>query len=116
MKKDLGVCWDQMKKLRSNSLCSSCSGINYLYYQDLRGGLSMSNCDAIFGKCQPFFAHLMCLWTPVILNYNILGKMDPKFVYEVNPNRDYNAEYRLRKLMNSWHAYQDPVMRQKSRA
>ena len=73
------ACWNYMKKIRANSVCSTCAGINFKFYQDLKGGLALSDCDALFGICETFIGQLRSIQIPRNVAYNTFKKMDPQY-------------------------------------
>ena len=56
-------CWDYMKLIRSSSLCSTCSGINYKFYHNSKGRFSLDDCSTMLGKCHDFFFFVFTFFT-----------------------------------------------------
>ena len=81
-KNNATICWDQMRKMRSSSVCTTCSNINYKYYLKGRGAVSGGDCDTVFTKCFEFFDKLAYrVQEPVYIIYLIVSKIDPTFTW-----------------------------------
>ena len=52
-------CWNQMKTIRQNSLCSTCSGLNFNFYQGYKGGISINDCNRTIEVCSRVFAEVL---------------------------------------------------------
>ena len=48
-------CWNKMAEIRSNSLCSTCSGRSLVFFRENKGVISDSSCSSIIASCKHTF-------------------------------------------------------------
>ena len=78
------ICWNRMIKIRSSSLCSTCAGNNFQFYQEMKGGNSMEDCNSLFDTCEKFFRSLSQTRTSLLQLLLWLGRLNPQLKTEVN--------------------------------
>jgi hypothetical protein len=56
-----GSCWTHLQALRTSSLCTTCSALNYRFYKDKLLGLSQTDCTSLLKSCNSFIIRLYLL-------------------------------------------------------
>ena len=57
--KSINSCWSQMSELRTNSLCSICSGRHKLFFSGSKALISDETCTGILNTCADSFEHFI---------------------------------------------------------
>lgn len=57
--KSINSCWSQMSELRTNSLCSICSGRHKLFFSGTKALISDETCTGILNTCADSFEHFI---------------------------------------------------------
>lgn len=86
MKTSSIACWNKLKSLRTNSLCTTCSAWNYKYYKYQLFGLSLNDCKAFISTCDPFFSAYTYLQQFARIVFS-------DFLKVLNPATTYSATY-----------------------
>ena len=66
-------CLNYMRTLRQNSLCSTCSGINFEFYRGYKGFISLATCDLMFATCRSHFDELLVYFKPLAVCWEAIN-------------------------------------------
>lgn len=68
-------CWNHIKTLRQNSLCSTCSGTNFNFYKGYKAAISLADCDSMLASCKSLFTEVLTFFTPINMCWHAVSFM-----------------------------------------
>lgn len=80
------VCWNKLRMLRTNSLCTTCSAWNYQYYKYQLFGMGLPDCQNFIKTCESFFFTYNSIFSIVRGRFNTI-------LVGLNPLTTYTATY-----------------------
>lgn len=68
-------CWDKMAKVRSASVCTTCSGTSQIFFNKNRPKIDPAICSDVMSVCQPWFDSVGQMGRTIMLTHEAVTKL-----------------------------------------